>query len=321
VADFCRERREMCFNSSSASEAAVLHVADHYYSCNAPLFNYGDAVQPVEGALNALLETGRSTDLLTVENLEARAEQYRLLVVPEQTHLEGDLAERLTRWVSEGGCLLLSGAHLSREVPELVGCRPRGEAKDRKVELPVGHQGVQLSGAWQSVAPEEDTEAVLCAVRNLEPDMVQDDDVLATCRNLGEGAVLAVHGPIFRNYFTLHFPRIRRLVDQLIGDLGIDWSVILEAPPQLELICRAKDGKRMLNLINRGAGETLAPNRTIVEELPPVRNAVLRVRMDEAPSRVTLQPEGAALESRHAAGILTIRVPEVRIHEVVCVEE
>ena len=65
VAEWCRARQDACFGSQTASQAAVLHLADHYYSCNQPLFNYGEAAQPLEGALHALLETGRSTDILT----------------------------------------------------------------------------------------------------------------------------------------------------------------------------------------------------------------------------------------------------------------
>ncbi|MCF7853862.1 MAG: alpha-L-fucosidase [Candidatus Pacebacteria bacterium] len=320
VADFCRARKKACFKSTSTSETAVLHVADHYYSCNAPLFNYGDSIEPLEGALNALIETGRSTDLLTVENVEARASQYRLLVVPEQTHLGETLIDRLTDWVEQGGCLLLSGAHLAAEVPDLVGCRPNGDASECTVQLPVGSEAAQVSGVWQNVAPDKDTEAVLCAVRNLEPRLPRKDTVLVTRRSLGKGTILAVHGPLFRNYFTMHFPRIRQLVDQLIDDLGIQWSVTMHASPRLELIAREKDGRQMLNLVNRGAGETLSPNRTIIEELAPVNNAVLKVRSEKAPSRVTLQPENIALESRYAGDTVTVRVPHVQIHDIVQID-
>ena len=53
VAAFSRERKDVCFRSRTVPEAAVLHLASHYYATNSPLFNYGDAVEPVEGALTA----------------------------------------------------------------------------------------------------------------------------------------------------------------------------------------------------------------------------------------------------------------------------
>jgi len=319
TASFCRARKEACFRSVSCSEAAVLHVADHYYSSNAPLFNYGTAVRPLEGALTALLETQRSTDILTVENVPTRLHNYRLLVVPEQTRLGDELVSQLTAWVEEGGYLLMSGSHLASETRELVGCSPSGEASERAVQLPISGEAVQLSGMWQTATPGADTEPWLCNVRNLEPDLAQDDDPLVTCRQLGEGRVLAVHGPIFRNYACLRVPRVRRLIGTLVSRLGIDWKVELEGSPRVELVCRRQGAKLMLNLINRGAGETLSPTRTMVDELPEIPNVALSVALERAPAAVTLEPDGSALPWRFSNGLLRVTVPQVRIHDIVSI--
>ncbi|MBN2450600.1 MAG: alpha-L-fucosidase [Lentisphaeria bacterium] len=319
VGDFCRARREACFRSVSESETAVLHLADHYYSGNDPLFNYGNAVQPLEGALCVLLENHLSTDIVTVENLPARLPHLKLLVVPEQTRLGRDCAERLDAWVRAGGCLLLSGAHLVGEVPDLVGCAAAGEATERTLQLPVGNEAVQLAGTWQGVVPAWGTETWLLGLRHLEPTDIEPDLVVGTCRPLGCGKVLAVHGPLFRNYFCLQVPRLRRLVAELIERLRIPWTVRVEAPHRLELVCRRQNGSLMLSLINRGAGETLSPTRTMVGELLPIPNVAVRVAMPVPPAGVTLLPDGAALDWTFADGILAIRVPEVRIHDIVAI--
>jgi len=318
VAAFCRARKDSCFRSESRSEAAVLHVASHYYANNDPLFNYGAAVQPLEAALNAMLELGLSTDILTEDKLEERLSRYRLVVAPEQTGIPRGTLERLGAWVEQGGCLLLSGTHLASELSALTGCRVRGEPRSDALYVPVGCEAVLLPGPWQSVAVDPDVEVRVRAVENLEPDRVRPETAVVTCRNVGQGKILAVHAPLFRAYFALHDPRLRRFIDTLVRGLNIEWTVRLEGPPWAELIAREKDGAFMLNIVNRGAGETLSPNRTILDELPPLTDLTLYVRRDSPPREVRLLPSRVDLPWTYADGELRIRVPLVHIHEVVC---
>ena len=88
VGEFCRARREVCFHSKTVPQAAVLHLVEHYYANNQPLFNFAHAVEPVQGALQALLETHHSADVLPEDAALKRVGSYKLIVVPEETALE-----------------------------------------------------------------------------------------------------------------------------------------------------------------------------------------------------------------------------------------
>ena len=319
TAAFCRARRDVCFGSETCSEAAVLHTASHYYSCNAPLYNYGAAVEPLEGALNALLETHRSTDILTEEAALDRLTGYKLLVVPEQTRLTGAVQDALSDFARNGGCVLMSGSNLCRDVPELVGATPRGDCLDRPVGLPVGQEAVLLGGSWQPVLPAERVEDWLHRHAGLEPEKDRTDETLVTCRRVGSGAIAAVHGPLFRNYFQSHFPRTRQLIGDLVDRLGVHWDVTLTAPPRLEVVLRRKNGTLMVNLINRGAAETLSPNRMIVEELVPVENVSVHLSHSVVPTEVTLMPGNTPLRWDSTGDHVTVHVPRVDIHDVVVI--
>ncbi len=321
TAEFCRARKTACFGSKSRSQAAVLHHPPHYYAHNQPLFNYGRAVEPLEGALNLLLESHRSADILTTEMLPERLSTLRLLVIPEQTGLGPETTAMLQPWIESGGTALLSGAHLARELPEFVGCRPDGPPLDVPWDLPVGSEAAAVSGPWQPVQPEPEVEVWTRSVHNLEPARPEPGGgrPAVTCRRLGKGRILAVHGPVFQNYFALHFPRIRRMVAQWIERLNLEWNVEMTGPAWAEMIVREKDGNLMIHLINRGSGETLAPNRTIIEELPPLTGIELDVRLPAPPRRVQLLPGPEDLPAHWARGILHIRVPMVPIHRIVAV--
>jgi len=137
---------------------------------------------------------------------------------------------------------------------------------------------------------------------------------------VGKGAIIAVHGPLFRNYYTDHAPSLREFIGKLVDGLGIPWAASVDGPPQLEMILRQKEGKLLVNLINRGSGETLSANRNTVENLPPIANVFVRVRRASAPKSVTMVPADAKIGWTYKNGLLTVKVPQVDIHRVVVIE-
>lgn len=325
VADFCRARKPWSYGTTTASQVAVLHLASHYYQHNQPSFNYGNACEPLEGALHALLETHRSADLLAEETFLARMADYPLVVVPEQTHLSAELVTALTDHAMRGATVLLSGAHLAAEQPELVGCRDTG------VEFGAGRHAGQAWGTmflaqdgeaigiqspWAVVQPT--TAAVLVhGMSDSEPGKDDDEVAAITVRTVGDGRIVAIHGPLFREYYQTHCPRLRRYLKALITGFAIPWEVELQAPPQLELVVRRAGASLLCHLLNRGVGEMTYPQRVIVEDVPPLRDVTLLVRRAEDPVRVTLQPAGQPLHWTRHGDRLRIVVPEVGLHDIV----
>jgi len=320
VGEFCRARQKTCFRSKTASEAAVLHLPGHYYGHNEPLFNFGQAVQPVQGALQALLETQHSTDLLPEDAAIKHLDRYKLVVVPEQTRLSSQIVKALEEFGRAGGNVLMSGAHLAREYPALVGAEPRGEPITTPTFLPVGKRAVPVSGPWQAVTPRAETSPLLFRLREQEPAKDTTDQIVATRRAVGKGAIVAIHGPLFRDYYLGHYPLLRQAIGDLVSRLGIAWRATVAGPPQLEVILREKEGRLLVNLLNRGAAEPLAPQRVVVEALPPIENIAVRIREERRPKSVSLVPAGSEIAWSYAGGLLTVNVPRLAIHSIVVVE-
>jgi len=327
VAEFCRERQQAAFKTQTVPQAAVLHLASHYYKHNAPLFNYGEAVTPIEGALHAMLETHHSTDILTQEALLERGAEYPLLVLPEQTNLDDEVVSLLEGYASRGGHVLMSGEQLSVDYPGLVGCTPVSDAGSAEPDpdtsptyLDVRGRTVGVSGTWQAVTPGQDTEALAFKLINEEPAKDTTELPLVTRRRVGAGSIVAVHGPLFVNYFQGHYPWLREFIADLVAGMGIQWAAEVDAPPQVELVLRRKEGRIVANLINRGAGEMLMPRRVVVEDLPAVRGVALRVRMPDRPTAVNLVPADEALEWSFGDGVLTVELEQVHIHSIVVIE-
>ncbi len=134
VGEFCRARKEPCFHSKTLPQAAVIQLRDHYYTQDGGMFNYSDAsgaVNPLQGALQSLLERHHSTDVLVEDVALKRMNEYKLVVVPEETRISNSILAALEAYARSGGCVLMSGEHLSRDYPALVGASPRGEVLGR----------------------------------------------------------------------------------------------------------------------------------------------------------------------------------------------
>ena len=129
----------------------------------------------------------------------------------------------------------------------------------------------------------------------------------------------AIHCNLFRDYHKGHAPLQRDFVRHLVGCLGIVWEVEVDGPPALEVVVRTQGDRLTVNLINRGAGETLSPRRVQFDDLPPIEGIRIAVRRAEPPRSVTLEPSADPVHWTWADGILSITVPSVRIHDILVI--
>ena len=246
--------------------------------------------------------------------------QYKLIVVPEEPPLDTPLLRALEEFARHGGYVLVTGADLARDYPAWVGASPRGEALKDRIFLPLGNRAVPVGFAWQAVSLATGTKVVSYRLNEQDPARNLTDQAIVTRRDVGKGAIIAVHGPIFRNYYTDHAPGLREFIGKLVDELNIPWAATVEGPPQVEMVLRQKEGKLLVNLINRGAGEAFSANRNTVENLPPIENLLVRVPRTSAPKSVAIAPSDATLTWAYKNGLVTIKVPQLDIHRVVIIE-
>ena len=135
-----------------------------------------------------------------------------------------------------------------------------------------------------------------------------------------QGSVTSIHGNFFHEYYNGHTPLLRHFIGNLVDRLGIDWEVEVDGPPVLEVVIRTQHGRLAVNLVNRGAGETLSPRRVQFDDLPPIQRVKVSVRMPQTPRSVTLEPSADPVHWTWANGRLSVTIPAVRIHEILVVE-
>jgi len=318
VAGFCRKRQAYCFKTETLPQVAILHSESSYYTSNDPLFNFGSANHPMEGALHAILENGYSADILNEAALLERMTEYPAVVVPEQEHVPDAVKTALADYVRQGGRLLLSGVHVPTQYAELAGVTPR-EKEQHGGWLPADNGAVTVSGAYQAVD--------LNGAQELAPMLAQQDPVLnrydtaaATVNRCGEGIVVAIHGPVFRSYHRSHYPRLRRFIGDALAALESPGLIRLYGPWWIEMSARQKDGRQLIQFVNRGAAGYLAPNRHMVEHVPDAGPFTVTMPMAERPHRCFLAPDEEGIEWTWRAGLLTVQIAGLQIHNVLVVE-
>lgn len=317
VADFCRKRKQICHRTQSIPQVAILHSQTSFYRRNDPLFGLG-ASQPVEGALHAILENGYSVDLLNEDQLLAQIAEYPLVVVPEQEGLPERVVTGLQSYVEGGGRLILSGPKVAQELPDLSGCRAGEEAESTRF-VPAGNGCAPVQGPWREVTPEKAVE-VAPLLAQQDPELNRAGTPAATMNSVGKGRVVTFHGPVFKAYHQAHYPLLRRFIGDSLAALEGQGLIRVEGPWWIEMSGRKKEGKTLIQLVNRAGAGHLAPNRHMVESIPDTGPFSVTIPLSERPKRCHLTPDEEGLEWTWKDGVLTARISGLAIHNVLAIE-
>jgi hypothetical protein len=318
VAAFCRKRQAYCHNTATIPQVAVLHSQSFYYRNCDPLFNFGPANCPMEGALHALLENGYSVDILNEETLCERIAQYAVVVVAEQDGLPPTVTDALKAYVQNGGRLLMSGSHLAAQCSELAGVAA-AEGMPGSGYVPADNGCVTVSGPWQNVTLTTATE-LAPLFNQQEPALNKAGTPAATLNNLGNGIVVAVHGPVFRAYYQSHYPRLRRFIADMVDALDATNVIRLDGPWWIEMSARQKDGRTLIQFVNRSSSGHLTPNRHMVEHVPDAGPFSVTIPMAQRPTRVFMAPDETGIEWTWSDGVLVVKIAGLAIHNVLVIE-
>lgn len=278
---------------------------------------------------------------------------YRLLILPDEIPVEGDLADRLNDYIAGGGKLILTGTS--------------GQGSDGRFTLPVG---VRVAGAPTSLNP-----TYIEADPALGPGLTQTPFVVygvgqtiaadgatvlaqmvpsyfnRTFRHYSShhhapdnpdvppiapavtatGSVGYVAYPIFSIYHAMGQPLYRRVIGNLIARLMDNWPVETSLPTsgRVTLARQPAENRHVLHLLYgapqvRGKhvphGESAHRVMEMIEDIPALGQVTASVRLDTAPTRVVDALTGDAIPFTYAQGRATITLPSLRIHAAIAFE-
>lgn len=321
VAKFVRSRLPLCRDSETVPHIAVLH-SEHHFRATAKgtnlFFNVDTA--PVKGAVFALLESHLGVDVLDEWALLPRLAEFPMIVVPEQHAMSDAMVAALTAYVENGGTLLLTGAETGARWPDrFLGVTGRKTLTDPLLFFPVrGESGSVHSATCRLIKP-----------KGAEPfgELARTDEIAgtslghpaATIHRWGRGQVAFVPFNLFRNFQKNRFIQTRRFVEDLVAALKVPWTATVEALRGVDVAYRRQGDTLLAHFVNRTNGIPNQPENGAVDDIPFVGPVTLRWRLPKRPASVELAFEKGDLEWTWSRGILTVRVPRLRIHAAVVI--
>ncbi len=318
VADFVRARQSVSHHSQSIPQIALLLSGESYWEqSDQPYAPWGGEFEPLEGALQALLENHYSVDILAEHQLTPRLHDFPGVVIPDAPQLAPRFREILLQYVNHGGSLLLMGAKSARLFATGLGVEFIGEPEPVSAELASPSGVVNVNGDWQKVTP---LAAKILGAYYPNRDYRQTGHVAASWIGLGAGKLGAVYGPLARQYFLSHHPVLRDFIGEIMTPLFPTPAVQIDGPPGIDIaLRRTQAGQMSLHFLNR-ANMPVPDRYNFTDFIPTVGPIQVRWQVPKRPRQVQWVPDGIKLHWTWKDGVLSVTIPSLHIHGVLVVD-
>jgi hypothetical protein len=287
-----------------------------------------------------LRERHFQADVIDGENDWSR---YPVVILPDKIPLDEALAQKVSRYLAAGGSLVLScesgldpgRSHFALDelgvefagygeyTPDFIA--PRSELAEG---IPATQHALYETGL--NVRPHERSQVLadlwhpyfnrtwdhFCSHSHTPIDRPSDWPGAVQ-----RGRVIYFAHPIFGMYTRHGSPVYRDLVINALRRLLPDPLVLTDAPTTAHVTLLHQTGeKRQIAHILHYLPQRRHPGFDTLEDVIPLRDLSLSVRVDAPPAKVYLAPSQQPLDFRAADGRVHVTIPEVRGHSMVVFE-
>ena len=269
---------------------------------------------------------------------------YKLVVLPDRVPVEGELLDKLNRYLDSGGAVLASygsGIDAKGEGFTLgaLGVELRGEAEacpdflvpggEIGKDLPAAPHTMYLRGMKVAAKDGGAGGEVLCHVES--PYFERQWRKFCSHRHTPSSGEVAQPGVIAKGrcvYFSHrvfdeyyhHAPKwVKAMVKDAVDLLLPERCLEVEGPSTLHatLMRQPEHGRLVAHLLHY-VPEKRAANYEVIEEAIPLQDVPVTVRSDQPLTRASLEPQGRPLELEHAGeGRYRVTAPVVDGHAMV----
>lgn len=314
IADFCRERQEICHKAQSVPQIAVLYSSAAFYRQTRRLFSAWDGeLHPMYGVMIALLNSQYHLDVVSEHHLKGRMKDFPLIVIPEWHYLDKSFRKELLDYVKQGGKLLVIGVKAVPLFAKELGIRISGKPEEKRRWLEVGGELAGISGLGLNIKTNKGTKVL---ARSFEwDDFESASQPAAVSRKYGKGEIVGLVVNFGERYRFQRTAQARTLMASLAKRLFPQPLVTVEGTHELDLIVMKKAGKLMVNLVNTSGPHDNKACYTF-DEVTPLGPLAITIQSAKRPKRIRLQPEGRPLAFQWSKGKATVVLPRLEIHSV-----
>ena len=245
LAEFVKNRKELCQDTKTIPQIAVLHSEHHFRSTqkNKDIFFTVDMAAP-RGAAIDLIECQYGVDILDEWALLPCIEEFPVVVAPEQDYMSEEMVQALKNYVKDGGKLLVSGAHAwERFGGEFLGVSEGKLIENMIYYVPAQAESVPIKSAtWRLV--DVTTAQSLVPIAGETPLLTKPlPHPAATLQRVGKGMVAYIPFNVFREFDRTRYPLVRAFIQGVLQALAGSLEIEVKAPGCVDVILRQKDEK------------------------------------------------------------------------------
>ena len=288
------------------------------------------------GACRVLLEGKLLFDFI---DRETAFDGYKLLILPDLIRADETLAARLKEYIAKGGKALLTGeSGLKAGADEFaleVGAQFAGRAAHQPNYMIPEYECVNGQTAYvmykQGYCLENVTGEVMA--QRGEPyfnrgmfhfsshQHTPNDPAKTAPAAVVSGNIAYIGWNVFEDYATIGELHMKELVlaaiDRLLPES--ERRATAKLPDRGIVTATAQEGRDIVHLLF--AYTTVRGKKTeVIEDAVPLYGVEASLRTDRKPAKVYLAPQGEEIGFDYADGRVKFTVPEVLLHQMVCVE-
>lgn len=292
--------------------------------------------KPVAGAVRLLQEAGHQFDIVdTASDLSA----YRVVILPDDVPVSGDFEDKIKAFVAEGGALLASyksGLNADGEAfSDVLGIALKGDAPySPDFLVPKGGVGEGLAHT-EHVMYLKGLEVVADAGTEVLADTIvpyfnRTWEHFCSHRHTPSAGKIGYPGivkkgqcvyfmhPVFHQY-AQNAPRwVKQMVVNVLGQLLPEPVLQLQAPSTTLATVNAQpeENRWVVHLLHY-IPERRGQDFDVIEDVIPIFDVGVSVRVDKDVKGVVTAPAGDALDFEQAHGRVSFTLPKLEGHEMV----
>ena len=279
----------------------------------------------IDGGTRMLMQLKHQFDVI---NAHSDFDRYAVLILADEVKVDATLARRLRAFVKRGGKLLISGQPPA-ELAKDTGVKNSGESPFTTTYIRLGTTNyVMYERGWRAkptggatvlakvVEPYfERTYKHFCS-HHQTPYRPQTSPYAAAIQ---KGHIITIPYPIFRAYATHGNLPCRDLVKLCLDRLLPEPLLTVTGPSTLEATVMKQKKRTIVHLLHAIA-ERRTQTLDIIEDLIPLYNLPLSLRLPTRPRRVYLAPTKTPVAFDYKDGCVGLQMPEVAGHQMVVFE-
>ena len=326
------EKKEpWCVGAKNHADIAVL-------SCEAFLQSgrNGKGTDSNVGACRILLEGKFLFDFI---DRETAFDGYKLIILPDLIRADDELTARLSDYIAKGGKVLLSGESGvktdSDEFALNVGAKFAGRAAHQPNYMIPGFDCVNGKTSYVMYKPgyclTDVTGEVFAesgeSYFNRGPfffsshQHTPNDPAKTAPAAVISGNVAYIGWNVFEDYATIGELHMKELVLCALNRLLPEAErKVTTGLPDRGIVTAAKQGEREIVHLLFAYTTVRGKKTEIIEDAVPLYNVPVTLQVDAEPKKVSLVPSCEEIPFEYADGRVRFIVPEVTLHQMVCVE-